>query len=211
MRRAVEDLVGGLGPDERFGVAVPGSDPVAYRFLECGNAFVGPSPELLIGEQAEPAFDLVQPGRVGRGEMHVEPRMRGQPSRHDRALVGAVVVTDQMHLQADEGMGRIAVLLLALFAEMERTFTAERAAHARMVAEAAGRRVGRPVAHPDDKIEYARLLRGKNQSLGRSRRRPGFRRLPCTVTPARYRFRSPPAGRPLKLTQIPQISRSRVV
>ncbi|MEV5156758.1 hypothetical protein [Streptomyces sp. NPDC053728] len=34
-------------------------------------------------------------------------------------------------------MARIAFLLLALFAEMERTFTAERAAHARTVAEAA--------------------------------------------------------------------------
>ncbi|WP_242893235.1 recombinase family protein [Actinomadura litoris] len=34
---------------------------------------------------------------------------------------------------ADEGMGRIAFLLLALFAEMERTFTAERASHARAV------------------------------------------------------------------------------
>ncbi|WP_280445135.1 recombinase family protein [Nocardia brasiliensis] len=66
---------------------------------------------------------------------------------------------------ADEGMGRMAVLLLALFAEMERTFTAERAAHARAVAEASGRRIGRPVAHPDDKIEYARLLRRENQSL----------------------------------------------
>ncbi|MER6359141.1 recombinase family protein [Streptomyces sp. NPDC001634] len=32
---------------------------------------------------------------------------------------------------ADEGVGRIAFLLLALFAEMERTFAAERAAHAR--------------------------------------------------------------------------------
>jgi DNA invertase Pin-like site-specific DNA recombinase len=67
---------------------------------------------------------------------------------------------------ADEGMGRITFLLLALFAEMERTFTAERAAHARAVAEAAGRRIGRPVAHPDDKIEYARLLKQQGSSLG---------------------------------------------
>ncbi|MET9078213.1 recombinase family protein [Streptomyces sp. NPDC004232] len=67
---------------------------------------------------------------------------------------------------ADEGMGRIAFLLLALFAEMERTFTAERAAHARAVAEAAGRRIGRPVAHPADKIEYARLLKQQGSSLG---------------------------------------------
>jgi len=66
----------------------------------------------------------------------------------------------------DEGMGRIAFLLLALFAEMERTFTAERAAHARAVAESAGRRVGRPVAHPADKIEYARLLKAQGLSLG---------------------------------------------
>jgi len=67
---------------------------------------------------------------------------------------------------ADEGMGRIAFLLLALFAEMERTFTAERAAHARSVAEANGRRVGRPLAHPADKIEYARLLRDQGSSYG---------------------------------------------
>ncbi|WP_327365109.1 recombinase family protein [Streptomyces sp. NBC_01217] len=67
---------------------------------------------------------------------------------------------------ADEGMGRIAFLLLALFAEMERTFTAERAAHARAVAEAAGRHIGRPVAHPEDKIEYARLLKARGESLG---------------------------------------------
>ena len=66
----------------------------------------------------------------------------------------------------DEGMGRIAFLLLALFAEMERTFTAERAAHARSVAEANGRQVGRPLAHPADKIEYARLLHGQGRSYG---------------------------------------------
>jgi DNA invertase Pin-like site-specific DNA recombinase len=67
---------------------------------------------------------------------------------------------------ADEGMGRIAFLPPALFAEMERTFTAERAAHARAVAEAGGRQIGRPLAHPADKIEYARLLKAQGDSLG---------------------------------------------
>jgi DNA invertase Pin-like site-specific DNA recombinase len=66
---------------------------------------------------------------------------------------------------ADEGTGRIAFLLLALFAEMERTFTAERAAHARSVAEANGRQVGRPLAHPADKIEYAGCS-GQGKSYG---------------------------------------------
>jgi DNA invertase Pin-like site-specific DNA recombinase len=75
---------------------------------------------------------------------------------------------------ADEGTGRIAFLLLALFAEMERTFTAERAAHARTVAEAAGRRVGRPVAHASDKIEYARLLKGQGASLGQIAAKTGI-------------------------------------
>ncbi len=60
---------------------------------------------------------------------------------------------------ADEGMGKVAFLPLALFAEMERTFTAERAAHARAVAEKTGRHVGRHVAHPAEKIERARLLK----------------------------------------------------
>lgn len=75
---------------------------------------------------------------------------------------------------ADEGMARVAVLLLALFAEMERTFTSERAAHARAIAEAAGRRVGRPVAHPEDKIEYARLLRREHKSLAEIARKTGI-------------------------------------
>jgi len=88
---------------------------------------------------------------------------------HDLAerKIGVRWLADPLAINsADEGMGRIAFLLLALFAEMEGTFTAERAAHARAVAEAAGRRVGRPVAHPADKIEYARLLKGRGTSLG---------------------------------------------
>ncbi|MER6831968.1 recombinase family protein [Streptosporangium sp. NPDC000563] len=74
----------------------------------------------------------------------------------------------------DEGMGRIAFLLLALFAEMERTFTAERAAHARAVAESAGRHIGRPVAHPADKIEYARLLKAQGHTLGQVAAKTGI-------------------------------------
>ena len=49
---------------------------------------------------------------------------------------------------------------------MERTFSAERAAHARAVAQASNRHVGRPIAHSADKIEYARLLKAQGSSLG---------------------------------------------
>jgi DNA invertase Pin-like site-specific DNA recombinase len=80
--------------------------------------------------------------------------------------IGVRTLADPIPIStADEGMARIAFLLLALFAEMERTFTAERAAHARAVAQAKGRRIGRPIAWPADKIDYARLLREQGKSL----------------------------------------------
>jgi DNA invertase Pin-like site-specific DNA recombinase len=96
---------------------------------------------------------------------------------HDLAEKGIGVrsLADPLPINtADEGMGRIAFLLLALFAEMERTFTAERAAHARAVAETAGRRIGRPVAHPAEKIEYARLLKNQGVSLGQIAAKTGI-------------------------------------
>ncbi len=52
-------------------------------------------------------------------------------------------------------MGQLAVVLLALFAQMERTYTVERATHARAVATANGRRVGRPTVVDPDKLAYA--------------------------------------------------------
>jgi DNA invertase Pin-like site-specific DNA recombinase len=52
------------------------------------------------------------------------------------------------------------------------TFTAERAARA--VAEAAGRHVGRPVAHPAEKIEYAQLLKAQGDTLGQIAAKTGI-------------------------------------
>lgn len=80
--------------------------------------------------------------------------------------IGVRTLADPLPINsADEGMGRIAFLLLALFSEMERSFTAERAAHARAVAQAAGRAVGRPIAHSPEGIEYARLLKAQGHSI----------------------------------------------
>jgi DNA invertase Pin-like site-specific DNA recombinase len=96
---------------------------------------------------------------------------------HDLAErgIGVRSLADPLPINtADAGMGRIAFLLLALFAEMERTFTAERAAHARAVAEAAGRHVGRPVAHPAEKIEYAQLLKAQGDTLGQIAAKTGI-------------------------------------
>lgn len=59
----------------------------------------------------------------------------------------------------DDPMAQLAVVLLALFAQMERTYMMERAAHARAVATAKGRRVGRPVLVDRAKLEWAEHLR----------------------------------------------------
>jgi len=66
----------------------------------------------------------------------------------------------------DDSMGQLAVVLLAMFAQMERTYTAERAAHARAVATAQGRRVGRPVLVSAKQIKYAAHLREVGHTMG---------------------------------------------
>jgi DNA invertase Pin-like site-specific DNA recombinase len=81
--------------------------------------------------------------------------------------IGVRTLADPIPINtADEGMARVAFLLHVLFAEMERTFTAERATHARAVAGSKDRHIGRPAAWPDDKIDYTRLLREQGCSLG---------------------------------------------
>ena len=62
-------------------------------------------------------------------------------------------------------MAQLAVVLLALFAQMERTYALERAAHARAVAAAKGRRIGRPSVVDPDKLDYAAHLRDGGHTI----------------------------------------------
>jgi len=62
-------------------------------------------------------------------------------------------------------MAQLAVVLLALFAQMERTYMLERAAHARAVATAKGRRIGRPVLVEADKLAHAAHLRDTGHTV----------------------------------------------
>ena len=107
---------------------------------------------------------------------------------HDLAErgIGVRSLADPLPINTtDEGMGRIAFLLLALFAEMERTFTAERAAHARAVAEAAGRHVGRPSPTPPTRSSTPGCSRPRATASARSPPRPASRRPRCTATSLR--------------------------
>jgi DNA invertase Pin-like site-specific DNA recombinase len=73
-------------------------------------------------------------------------------------------------------MAQLAVVMLALFGEMERTYAAERAAHARAVASANGRRTGRPSVIDADKLEHAALLRDKGFSMKEITAKTGLKR-----------------------------------
>jgi DNA invertase Pin-like site-specific DNA recombinase len=90
----------------------------------------------------------------------------------------------------DDPMAQLAVVLLALFAQMERTYGLERAAHARSVATAKGRRVGRPVLVDQAKIEWASHLRETGHTIAEIVDKTGiprtslYRHLPPRPAPA---------------------------
>lgn len=72
---------------------------------------------------------------------------------------------------------------------MERTYTVERAAHARAVATANGRRVGRPTVVDPDKLAYAAHLRDRGTPIAEIVAKTGitraslYRHLPPRPTP----------------------------
>src|SRR5450755_1514450 len=76
----------------------------------------------------------------------------------------------------NDPMAQLAVVLLALFGQMERTYTIERAAHARAVATAKGRRIGRPILVDPAKLDYAAHLRDSGQTIAEIVAKTGIRR-----------------------------------
>ncbi len=74
-------------------------DPGGGVFLQCRDAFVDTAPGELVGEVSEPAFDLVEPGRPGRGEVDVEAGVPGEPVVDYRGFVGGEVVADQVDIE----------------------------------------------------------------------------------------------------------------
>ena len=61
-----EDVIGGFGPFEGFGVLVCRVDVVEDGALQLLGGAMDAAPDLLVGQQPEPALDLVQPGGVNR-------------------------------------------------------------------------------------------------------------------------------------------------
>ena len=79
---------------------MPGFDRVADIYLQRWHAGVDAAAQLPVGEQAELSFDLVEPGRIGRGEVQMELGVTGEPSGDHRRPVSGVVVADQVDVEA---------------------------------------------------------------------------------------------------------------
>src|SRR5436305_2700500 len=83
-----QDLVGGGSPGEWFGVGVPVADVFAYLLDECFNAAESAAADGLAGDDAEPGFNLIDPGRADGGEVKLDVRIILQPRHHLRGSVG---------------------------------------------------------------------------------------------------------------------------
>jgi len=79
--------------------------------------------------------------------------------------VGVRNLADPIKVDSADPMGQLVVVLLALFAQMEWTYTCERAAHARAVAAAHGRQVGRPSLLDPAVLAYAAHLRDAGHTM----------------------------------------------
>jgi len=124
---------------------------------------------------------------------------------HDLAERGAGIrnLADPIKVDSSnpaDPMAQLAVVLLALFAQMERTYTVERAAHARSVATAKGRRIGRPVLVDPTKLAYAAHLRDTGHTVAEIVTKSGiprtslYRHLPPRPAPLLTASAAPPSA-----------------
>ena len=81
-------VIGGFGPFEGFGVLVCRVDVVEDGALQLLGGAMDAAPDLLVGQQPEPALDLVQPGGAGGCEMGLPARPFGEPVADRLGLVG---------------------------------------------------------------------------------------------------------------------------
>jgi len=94
-----EDFVRCFRPNEWFGVFVGRVDMATDRIFELARAAVTTSSKSFVGELGEPSLNEVDPGRIGRGEVHPKARMSTQPSFHLRGSVNRRVVDDEFDVE----------------------------------------------------------------------------------------------------------------
>ena len=111
-------------------------------------------------------------GRTVRDTLNIVHELRERGA-------GVRTLTDPLAVdtaEPDSPMTQLAFVMLALFGQMERTYAAERASHARTVATANGRRTGRPSVVDPAKLEHAALLRANGSSIREITAKTGLKR-----------------------------------
>src|SRR5213075_2050262 len=86
-------------PFERLAVGVVMRDELIDALHELLDAGERSAPDRLVGDQRKESLDLIQPGAVGRDEVHVPAWPVGQPRLDLRMTVGGVVVDDAMDVE----------------------------------------------------------------------------------------------------------------
>ena len=66
------------------------------EILDAAEAAAADGP---LGNQSEPSFHLIEPGRISGRVMNVESGSRGEPDTHLGVFMGRVVIYDQMHVE----------------------------------------------------------------------------------------------------------------
>ncbi len=84
------------GPDEGLGIGVGLCKEAVDGGLQVGDGPEDAALEAPPGELGEEAFDRIEPGCRGRGEVERPTGMPCEPFTHLRMLVGRIVVDDRM-------------------------------------------------------------------------------------------------------------------
>ena len=95
----LKNRIGSRGPLKRLAVGVVVGDELIDALHELFDAGERAAPDRFVGDQCKKALDLVQPGAVGRDEVHVPARSAGQPGLDLRMAVGGVVVHNAVDVQ----------------------------------------------------------------------------------------------------------------
>jgi hypothetical protein len=82
-----------------------GADEAIDFFDEVGGGLERAAPDGALSDEGEEAFDLVEPGGVGRREMNVPVRTAGELNSDLGMLVGGVVVDDEMDVELGRHIG----------------------------------------------------------------------------------------------------------
>lgn len=101
-----EDRICGGSPLEGPAVLVVGRDEMIDSLHELLDAGERAAANGLVSDHREEAFDLIEPGAVGRNEVHVPARTRCEPRLDLRVAVGGVVVGNAVNVQFG-GHGRV--------------------------------------------------------------------------------------------------------